>query len=111
MLRTLVDFLVCESAERVSDDDGGEIVHTERIALHLCLVQEFRGHDNCRGAAGGFQSEKRLSSMAMSDGGSPPSWNTSMAIRPRLRPAFPDIITPLPRGKGAWAKSAEMALP
>ena len=56
MLCALLDLLVGERAERVFDDDRGEIVHTESITLHLCLVQEFRGHDNCRGAAGGFQS-------------------------------------------------------
>jgi hypothetical protein len=41
----------------VFDHDRGEIAHAERITLHLRLVQEFRGHDNCRGAAGGFQSD------------------------------------------------------
>ena len=57
MLRTFVDLLIRQSAERVSDHDRGEIVHAERIALHLCLMQEFRSDDNCRGAAGGFQSD------------------------------------------------------
>ena len=54
LLRAFVDLLVGQSAERVFDDDRGEIVHTERIALHLCLMQEFRSDDNCRGASGGF---------------------------------------------------------
>jgi hypothetical protein len=57
LLRALVDLLVGQSAERVFDNDRGEIAHTERIALHLRLVQEFRCDDNCRGAAGGFQSD------------------------------------------------------
>ena len=57
MLHTLVDLLVGQSAERMFDHDQGEIGHAERIALRLCLVQEFRSDDNCRGAAGGFQSD------------------------------------------------------
>ena len=57
LLRALLDLLVGESAERVPDNDGGEIVHAERIALHLRLVQELDCDDDCRGAAGGFQSD------------------------------------------------------
>jgi hypothetical protein len=38
VLRAFVDLLIRESAERVSDHDRGEIVHAERIALHLCLM-------------------------------------------------------------------------
>ena len=41
MLRALLDLLVGQRAERVFDHHRGEIVHAERIALHLCLVQEF----------------------------------------------------------------------
>ena len=36
------------------DNHWSEITHAERVALHLRLVQELRGDDNCRGAAGGF---------------------------------------------------------
>jgi len=57
LLRALLDLLVGEGAERVFDHHRGEFVHAERVALHLCLVQEFRSDDNCRGAAGGFQSD------------------------------------------------------
>ena len=56
-MRALLDLLVGESAERVLDHDGVKIAHAERVALHLRLVQELRGDDNCRGAAGGFQSD------------------------------------------------------
>jgi len=38
VLRAFVDLLIRQSAERVSDHDRGEIVHAERIALHLCLM-------------------------------------------------------------------------
>ena len=57
LLRALLDFLVGQGAERVLDHDQSEIAHAERIALHLRLVQELRGDDNCGGAAGGFQSD------------------------------------------------------
>jgi hypothetical protein len=39
LLRALLDLVVGEGAERVLDHDRGEIVHAERVALHLCLVQ------------------------------------------------------------------------
>lgn len=57
LLRALLDLFLGQSAERVVDYDRGEVAHAERVALHLCLVQELRGDDNCRGAAGGFQSD------------------------------------------------------
>ena len=57
LLRALLDLLIGQSAERVVNYDRDEIAHAERVALHLCLVQEFRSDDNCRGAAGGFQSD------------------------------------------------------
>src|ERR1700731_5056400 len=57
LLGALLDLLVGESAERMLDHDGVKIVHAERVALHLRLVQELRSDDNCRGAAGGFQSD------------------------------------------------------
>lgn len=57
MLRALLDFLLGKGAERVLDHDWGEIAHAERIALHLRLVQELRGDDNCGGAAGCFETD------------------------------------------------------
>jgi hypothetical protein len=57
LLRALLDLFLGQSAERVVNYDRGEVAHAERVALHLCLVQEFRSDDNCRGAAGGFQSD------------------------------------------------------
>ena len=40
-----------QGAERMVDNHRGEIVHAERTALHLCLVQELGGDDNrCRPA-------------------------------------------------------------
>jgi hypothetical protein len=57
LLRTPLDLLLRQGAERVVDHDGDEVVHAERIALHLCLVQEFRRDDDRRRTSGGFQSD------------------------------------------------------
>ena len=57
LLRPLAYLLIGQCAERVVDDDRSEILHAERGALHLCLVQELGGDDHCRGAAGCFETD------------------------------------------------------
>jgi len=39
------------------DNHRGEVVHTERLALHLRLVQELGGDDNCCRPAQCFESD------------------------------------------------------
>jgi hypothetical protein len=56
-LRALVELRLRQGAERVVDDDGDEVRHPERIALHLGLVQEFRGDDDRGRAAQGFEAD------------------------------------------------------
>ena len=51
LLRAPLDLLVCQSAERVFDNCEGEFLHAERFALHLRLVQELGGNDDCCRAA------------------------------------------------------------
>jgi hypothetical protein len=57
LLRSALDLHLGQGAERVLDDDRGEIGHAERVALHLGLVQELGGDDDRGRAAQGFEAD------------------------------------------------------
>jgi hypothetical protein len=55
MLRPVIDLFIGQCTDWVVDNHGSEIVHAERVALHLRFVQEFGGDDDRCRAAGGFE--------------------------------------------------------
>jgi hypothetical protein len=46
-----VDFGIAQGAERMVDDDRGEIGHAEGVALHQRFMEKFGGDDDRRRAA------------------------------------------------------------
>jgi hypothetical protein len=53
--RPLLDLGVAQGAERMIDNDRGEIGHAEGIALYQRFVQKFGGYNDRRRAAQGFE--------------------------------------------------------
>ena len=47
LLGARLDLHLGQGAERMIDNHRGEIAHAERVALHLRLVQELGGDDDC----------------------------------------------------------------
>ena len=52
-----IDFGLGQGAQRVIDDDGVEVGHAERGALHLGLIQEFGRDDDRRRPSQRFESD------------------------------------------------------